>query len=479
MKVNPLKKYIQDLMSRLLAAIIILLLVCESFSYSNISVKTTTTSQSVLAPITTLHLNEVSNSDDYNSSKPSELYAKYAAVIDGTNSRVLFEKDGYTPAANASTTKIMTIIIALEYGKPDQIATVSKYAATMPDVQLNLNSGEHYVLRDLMYSLMLQSHNDSAVAIAENVAISYLTKLQTCCTSPFTSLNYAITTFDPSTDFSTVDLATISTEQSKELIHIFAILMNTKASSLGCTNSYFITPNGLDAEDETGKHSVSAVDLARIMAYCIQNDDFLKITQTKSYSMTNQICNSDNTYSPGKRSFSLNNANAFFQMMDGVISGKTGFTGDAGYCYVCALKRDNKIFVSAVLASGWPNNKSYKWSDTKKLLNFGIENYFDTNVFTYICDYKDITVKHGITPTIKTCINSDVSMLLSRFDNVNVLYALPETIDAPIAANSTVGTASIYINDQLYCELPILAKSGSEKIDFKYCINKIIKGFLP
>ena len=468
-----------NLASRFLAAIIILLLVCELFSYSSHSIETISTNQTHSEPITTLCINEVSNSDDFNKSKPSNLYAKYAAVIDGNNFRVLFEKEGFTPAANASTTKIMTLMIALEYGNLDQIATVSKYAACMPDVQLNINTGEHYLLRDLLYSLMLQSHNDSAVAIAENVALTYLINLQNKGDSTLNALNYTMSTFDPTTDFSTTDISTISTEQSEELVHIFATLMNLKANSFGCTNTYFITPNGLDAEDENGKHSTCAVDLARIMAHCVQNENFLKITQTKSYSFTDQKSKDDGTFYAGSRSFTVNNANAFFQMMDGVISGKTGFTGDAGYCYVCALKRDNNIFVSVVLACGWPGNKSYKWSDTKKLLNFGIENYFNTNVFTYISDYKDVTVNNGITPTIKTCINSDIAMLLSRFDNVNVIYSLPETINAPIIANSTVGTASIYINDQLYCEFPILAKSSSEKIDFIYCIDKIIKGFLP
>jgi len=479
LKETPLNKYINTLASRILTALIILLLVCGTFSYSNFSIETISTDPAQSEPITTLCINEVSSSDDYNKSKPSNLYATYAAVIDGANNRVLFEKDGFTPAANASTTKIMTVLIALEYGNLDQLATVSKYAASMPDVQLNINTGEHYILRDLLYSLMLQSHNDSAVAISENVALAYLINLQNTGDTTLNTMNYTMTTFDPSTDYSTVDISNISTEQSKELVHIFATLMNMKASSYGCTNTYFITPNGLDAEDENGKHSTTAVDLARIMAHCVQNEEFLKITETKSYSFTNQISKEDGTYSAGSRSVTVNNANAFLQMMDGVISGKTGFTGDAGYCYVCALKRDDDIFVSVVLACGWPGNKSYKWADTKKLLNFGIDNYFVTNIFTYISDYKDITVNNGITPTIKTCINGDVAMLLSRYDNVNIIYTLPETINAPIIADSTVGTASIYINDQLYCEFPIQAKSGSDKIDFIYCIDKIIKGFLP
>ena len=86
------------------------------------------------------------------------------------------------------------------------------------------------------------------------------------------------------------------------------------------------------------------------MSYCIKNDTFLKITQTKQHSFQNV---------EGSRSFTCNNHNAFLQMMDGALSGKTGFTADAGYCYVGALKRGERTFVVSLLACGWPNNKSY------------------------------------------------------------------------------------------------------------------------
>lgn len=79
--------------------------------------------------------------------------------------------------------------------------------------------------------------------------------------------------------------------------------------------------------------------------------------------------------SQGSRYFSCNNHNAFLTMMEGALSGKTGFTNKAGYCYVGALRRDHRTFVVALLACGWPNNKHYKWSDTKTLMNYGLENY--------------------------------------------------------------------------------------------------------
>lgn len=97
------------------------------------------------------------------------LYARAALLLDADNNRVLYEENGTQIMAMASTTKIMTCILALEYGNPDDIVEVSAYAASMPKVKLYMQEGEKYRLEDLLYSLMLESHNDSAVAIAEAV----------------------------------------------------------------------------------------------------------------------------------------------------------------------------------------------------------------------------------------------------------------------------------------------------------------------
>ena len=101
---------------------------------------------------------------------PGEIHALSAALMDGDTKRTLYAKEGDAKRANASTTKIMTCILALEQCNGDEVVEVSEYAASMPNVQLGMEPGEHYYLKDLLYSLMLESHNDSAVAIAEHVA---------------------------------------------------------------------------------------------------------------------------------------------------------------------------------------------------------------------------------------------------------------------------------------------------------------------
>jgi len=115
------------------------------------------------------------------------LYATSAVLMDADSGRVLYEKNGYTPMAMASTTKIMTCILVLESGKADEELTVSGYAASMPKVKLYIKKGESYRVRDLLYSLMLESHNDSAVALAEHIGKQYLPdELKNKSTAEFT-----------------------------------------------------------------------------------------------------------------------------------------------------------------------------------------------------------------------------------------------------------------------------------------------------
>ena len=98
-----------------------------------------------------------------------QLYARSAVLMDADSGRVLVGKDAEQPMPMASTTKIMTCIVTLEQAQPDDIVEVSAYAAKMPEVKLHIMEGEHYKLNDLLHSLMLESHNDAAVAIAEHV----------------------------------------------------------------------------------------------------------------------------------------------------------------------------------------------------------------------------------------------------------------------------------------------------------------------
>lgn len=349
------------------------------------------------------------------------LYARAALLLDADNNRILYEDNGTKVMAMASTTKIMTCILALEYGNPDDLVTVSARAAAMPKVKCYLREGEQYRLGDLLYSMMLQSHNDTAAAIAEHIGGS---------------------------------------------VEGFAELMNRKALDLGCTDTLFITPNGLDAAKEDGSfHSTTAYDLACIASYAIQNEDFLRIIGTRSYSFSS---------ADGTRSFTVSNADAFLDLMDGAIGIKTGFTGQAGYCFVGALKREGKTFVSVVLACGWPPNKSYKWHDTKALMEYGIAGYAYQDIPT-MGEAPPITVLNGKEKHVSAAVSSEpFGLLLSDYDEVVCEREMNTVMTAPVNAGETAGYDRYYINGTLYRVFPIYTEEAVERIDFLFCLNDVI-----
>ena len=376
--------------------------------------------------------------------EPSELFAKSAVLLDGDSGRVLYSKEGNVPMPMASTTKIMTLIVVLENAKLGDTVIVSKNAARQPKVHLGMREGQKFKLEDLCYSLMLESHNDSAVALAEHIGGS---------------------------------------------VEKFVSMMNEKARDIGCTNTYYITPNGLDATVKVGKtekmHSTTAEELAKAMRYCIMispcKEKFLQITRTPVHVFSDV---------EGKSSYSCNNHNAFLQMMPGALSGKTGFTGKAGYCYVGALEREGKTFIVALLACGWPNNKTYKWKDTKRLMEYGVENYEYREVFQKKENFATITIggscmvedgkeqlwsEGRIVPYMK---EATLKLLLNSKEKVDIIYNIKENLHAPIKENDIIGTAEYRLNNKKIKVYNIYSGSEIAVVDFKLCVKQIINEIL-
>lgn len=370
-----------------------------------------------------------------NTMEDKALYAQSAVLMDAESGRILYEKNGYDQLAMASTTKIMTCIIALENGVMDTVVTASEEAEKQPKVHLGMKEGEQFYLKDLLYSLMLESHNDSAVAIAEAVAGS---------------------------------------------VHIFCNMMNKKAEEIGCENTYFVTPNGLDETNEGKEHSTTAADLAMIMRYCIlespKSEAFLEITGTENYSFSELKM---------KRTFQCYNRNSLLYMMDGAFSGKTGYTNKAGYCYVGALERDGKTFIVSLLACGWPNNKNYKWIDAKKLLEYAVENYEYKNVHEEI-ELPNIIVHDGVSDkgklyedgTVSLRIENDVEdieVLLSKADEIEIKREYQSEIQAPVKKGTVVGSVRYTLNGEKIAEFNIVTEKTVEKRTIAWYFKQIFK----
>ena len=360
-----------------------------------------------------------------------ELYAGSACLMDGQSGRILYEKDGFTKKANASTTKILTCILALEQGSLSDTVTVSKRAAGQPPVHLGAREGETFLLEDLLYSLMLESHNDTAVMIAEHIGGS---------------------------------------------VEGFAQLMNQKAELIGCENSYFITPNGLDDADQNGSHGMTAADLARVMRYCImespKKETFLEITGTSSYTFWNR----EETII-----YNCHNHNAFLSMMPGALSGKTGFTADAGYCYVGALQQDGKTLIVSLLACGWPNHKDYKWADTRLLMNYGLDQYEICDVLDRSLPAEQLPVKDGqhegslskdsYVPLsyLEDMGQQSLNILLGKNEKVTRKVNLPDMLKAPVKKGTKVGSVSYLLEDDVLKTYPVYTAGSVKKIDFIWC----------
>ncbi len=221
-------------------------------------------------------------------------------VICADTNQVLYGENQHKKMGMASTTKIMTAVIALELGNTTDIVTISQNAARQEGSSVYLKPGDKVSLNDLLYGLMLNSGNDAAMAIAEHIS---------------------------------------NTPEN------FVLLMNEKAAELGCHDTHFNNPSGLP-DDE---HYSTAYDMALIMSYAMKNDEFAKIVGTKEY----QIKTADSvTY--------LRNHNKLLWQYPDCIGGKTGFTKLSGRCFVSCAKRDGVELICVTLDApdDWNDHKN-------------------------------------------------------------------------------------------------------------------------
>lgn len=367
-----------------------------------------------------------------------KLYALAACMIDADSGRVLFSKNADEVRAMASTTKILTCLLALEQYSLDDIVTVSEYAASMPDVQLNMQAGDKFRMYDLLLSLMLESHNDTAVAIAEHVGGT---------------------------------------------VEQFCRMMTERARQIGCTSSVFLTPNGLDKEivTEQGKqkHATTAKELAMILRECLKNEQFVAICRSRQ-AMISNVANT--------RSYQLSNHNVLLDTMEGAIAGKTGFTCDAGYCYVGAVQRNGVNYVCALLGCGWPNNKNYKWHDMKVMIDSAQSEFCkmelpneitNADIFTDIPLYN---MKANGVQVSRLDLNrnnyENCTVTVREGEILTVQYTLPEYFSKETKAGDEVGMICYKISGQTIKNEGLTASQTIEPMMFTDYLNVIYDSYL-
>lgn len=371
-----------------------------------------------------------------NDADAPEISSGAAVLIDNKTNRVLYDKNANERMFPASTTKIMTAILVLENCDLDETVTAS-YDALMsiPEgyVTAEIQGEEQFTVEQLLEMLLVHSANDSANVLAEYVGGS---------------------------------------------IESFISMMNTKVNELGLTNTHFTNPYGLQEDN----HYTTAYDLAEIMQYCIQNDDFRRIAGSvscsipatnksgvRSYTSTNQLILPD---SPNYYSY--------------VTVGKTGFTTEAGRCLVsCAYRND--IELTCVILGGTlsPDGISSRFTDSITLYEYGFNHFSLKNIANPGDIITAIEVPNA-TPSTKSLDLAFVDSIYALVNNSDLdTNHIPEIylnsdISAPIAEGDVLGKA-IYTIDGISYEADIVAThtvENSQLLQFILQIGGLFIAFL-
>lgn len=335
---------------------------------------------------------------------PLEVTAKSAIVMDAKTGKVLYEKSAQERRYPASTTKMMTLIVALEHGNLEDIITTSANAHGTEGSSLWLEEGERLKLLDMLYGIMLVSGNDATVAVAEHISGS---------------------------------------------VEKFASLMTEKARAIGAKNTNFVNSSGLPDP----KHITTAHDLAKIAAYGYKNPLFAQIVGTKDKVIP----------WPGKNhDRELYNENRLLWLLDGANGVKTGYTDDAGRCLVSAARRNDVQLVAVVLDS------DRMWEDSMALLEYGFKQLEPLTLFNQGDILKTIKVTDGKAKTVKLVAGSSMIVPVTADDRggFQTIIDAPGKIAAPVSAGEKIGVARIMYNDTEIGTVDLLATDTVERKSF-------------
>lgn len=333
--------------------------------------------------------------------------ARHAMLIESDSGDIVYEKDAYVAAPMASTTKIMTALLAIESGKLDSTVTIPKEAVGIEGSSVYLKEGERLTLYQLVQALLLESANDAATAIAIYVGGSY---------------------------------------------DNFIEMMNVKARQLGLESTHFTNPHGLDDKE----HYTTAYDLARLALYAMENPKFEEIASTKS-----AVIPLDKD---GSRV--LVNHNKLLKMYDGTIGVKTGFTKRCGRCLVSCAERDGVRLICATLnaPNDWNDHKNlldFGFSQYESIVLAEAGDY--TLSLDCICGEKGTVLcsnYDGLKVTLKKGYK----------DNIRAVTEYDRLLCAPIKQGDKVGRIVFYCGDEIIGECKLYAIESIKSIKYRKSI---------
>lgn len=340
------------------------------------------------------------------SAQASILMDEYGQILSAHNS------DASLPMA--STTKIMTALVALESCDPEQIVEISSAAVGVEGSSAYLMAGEKMSMLTLLYALMLQSANDAAIAIS--VAI------------------------DGS-------------------VEAFVERMNRKAEELGLNATHFTNPHGLDDV----AHYTSARDLATLTLAALQNDIFARIVSTVRYNAPVEGSESDRLFV---------NHNRLLKEYDGCIGVKTGYTKRTGRCLVSAARRQGITLVAVTLND--PND----WRDHKALLDYGFSRIQSTTIVEAHALTVEIPIVGGQSKRLVCTNRDTVSLMLPSDSQPTLVLEHPRFVYGGIAEGDRIGCAAWYLNGRRIAEAPLYAGADCPPVCYEKSLLQRIADFV-
>ncbi|MDD5017746.1 MAG: D-alanyl-D-alanine carboxypeptidase [Eubacteriales bacterium] len=345
-----------------------------------------------------------------------DLSAASAILIEATTGRVLYEQNAYEQMPMASTTKIMTAILAIENCDICETVVVGQNASGVEGSSIWLSVGEKMALSDMLFGLMLASGNDAAVAIAEHVAGS---------------------------------------------VDAFVDMMNKKAKEIGAYNTNFVNPNGLPVDG----HYTTAYDLALISAYAMQNAYFCEIVKTEYKSIS---------WEGHEWNRVVKNKNQILWNYEGGNGIKTGYTDEAGRCLCAAANRDGLQLISVVLCA--PD----MFNDCMSLMDYGFENYASRLILEADELIGNVMVEKGIEEGFLVYTQCDVYYPLTDEEYKQIIKKvyIEETVAAPVTKGQQVGYIDIWIGNNKIYTVDLTAPVSIGENSYGFNLRRIINDWI-
>ncbi len=347
---------------------------------------------------------------DMESKSVIDINGASAVIMEAETGKILFEKNADEALSPASMTKIMTMLLVVEaidkgfVSLNDQV-TISENSAGMGGSQVYLEKGSVATVQELLTSVAIASANDGAVALAEKIG---------------------------------------GTEEN------FVAMMNKRAKELGCTNTNFKNPHGLDEEG----HAVSAKDMALIARELVKHEEILELTKTYETTLTHQ----------NGKSIWLVNTNSLIRFYSGLDGLKTGYTENAGYCLTGTMERNDMRLITVVMKA---NSKEERNTDTINMMEYAFSMFYKGKLLDKNKSLGEIFIDDSKTRNVKYYLKNDVSIVLNK-ERTNIDYEYDIKLDkvtSPIKKGEKIGSLILHFDNE-DIEYDLTVNENIEKSSF-------------